>query len=281
MGVHRKNFFTSIIHAGGFASIGEKQKMNKYLSEARQHHKSHINEYSTKNEPAEVKSENDRMNSYYDKIKRIYNGDDIEKSELSKAFSNVSPSRKEWKHAQPGQKAGLTYKPYASLTPDQQVAAKNKFQGNDMESFHYPLHEDGTVAHSGRWKDPTPPPAQVSNSKNPMSRKNSNGTPSDAPVQVSNSQVAPKLTPAKGELLPHHHRDSVVKISSEGHENHGERAIVQAPSPYHPGKIHVKVKGNVSRFLEPHEAVPHNLDKSEDNVVSISRAILEKLKKRS
>ena len=70
----RKKFLEHIMHAGGFAAIGEKKPMDRHIKEARIHHKSHIADYSKTNSKEETSKENDRCNSYYDRIGSIFDG---------------------------------------------------------------------------------------------------------------------------------------------------------------------------------------------------------------
>lgn len=263
---HKENFLTSIIKAGNHAATGNRMSMNKYISEARSHQKNHVAEHHSKYGSESAHEENVRLNDFYSKIKDIWEGKDVFKSESS-------VGRYGMRLAKPSKNSNYSYKHFNDLTPDQKVAAKQKFEGApDIEKYHYPLNQDGSVAHASRWLDPTP---TASNASNP-SMKPSNTIASSAP-----EAGAPK-----SDLSTHHKRDSAVRIVSQGHEHDGKVGVVQAPNPYYPDKVHVKIneKGGkqTSIFVKPQEAYPSKsspVSKSE-TVVDLSKYVLEKIKKR-
>ena len=71
---HLKKFLEHTMHAGGAAAMGDKTLMDKYIEQARIHHKSHIADYSKTNSKEETSKENGRCNSYYDRIGSIFDG---------------------------------------------------------------------------------------------------------------------------------------------------------------------------------------------------------------
>jgi hypothetical protein len=288
---HLEDFFVSIVRASNHAASGSVSGMKRHISDAKKHHKNYLVEHEKIHGREAAEKEHHVLNQYYDKLKGIYESkpfkEKVEKSESLKkgvgpkklsTEGNKYPSGKEMTVKPPGQDRRYTYKPFNELTPDQQSAAKQKFAGaTDIESHHYPLHEDGTVAHAARWKDTKAP--KVDNS-NLNSKPSLVGNAPRANSGMSNSDKAPSVSTG---TLAHHQPDSAVRISSEGHEHHGNLGRVRTPNPYYPNKIHVEVNkrggGTKSVFLDPHEVAPNKMEKS-DNVIDLTKAVLEKIKKR-
>lgn len=287
---HRKKFIESILEAGGHASYGDKALMKKHLDIARTHHKNHIAEYKTVATDADdLKREEEICNQYYDRVKDIFHGK-IRKSEAVGNLSKVDHIKTKQMVSKPGQDKRYEYKHYDHLTADQQVQVKHSHKGMpDIESHHYPLDNNGGIASASRWKDPNP---NISN-KDTTGKKLTSGSAGEAAsaeVGFTKPEGQIKLRPDKGEVLPHHYSGSPVRISSKDHEHDGSFGAVKAPNPYYPNKIHVEVMDKATRnkksiFVEPHEAVPSKMAKSQakmssDNVFSLAKAALEKLNKR-
>jgi hypothetical protein len=70
----RQKFLTSIVHAGGAAATGNKKEMERYIKEARGHHKVHISDFAKSNASDEVDAENKACNDYYGKVMAILDG---------------------------------------------------------------------------------------------------------------------------------------------------------------------------------------------------------------
>lgn len=314
----RKKFLTSIVHAGGAAAVGNKKEMESFIKEAKEHHRVHIADYSTKSSKAETDAEHTRCNNYYDKVRSIFDGSfrPIKKSESNKPslLKAVGPSQlperttvrkvgiedhtnKVAYKTNPQASSKHDYTHYDQLSSEQQHQAHKMFSGRDMNQYHYAVGKDGDVSSVPRTKNPP----RASNQDTYQTNKFNSGEPSNAPAAnepfIKDHGTNPKTQPSPGEVLPHHVAGSNIRIESKDHEDHGRIGKVLPPSPYHPGKVPVEIMKRAGQvgtsrktiYVEPKEAHPYQMrplrpsnetQKSEDNVVNLAKVALERLKKR-
>lgn len=281
----------SIIRAGNAAHVGEKANMKRHLSEARVHHRNHVADHELVNGRESAKQEHTRFNTYYDNVKSIHDGSNIPKAEdfdksLNKALPKSPVDSKEIiPVVKPKGNPSYNYIHFDKLNPEQQISAKKKFMGRDMNAYHYPVDQGGSVIHAGRVETP---PESFNAGTSADVKSASAGTGSPAP-QANTGYVKPKV--------PHKIGDN-VHINRAGHDLHGRVGKIIDPHPDYPHKIQVEVHrktgtvgpGKQTMLLDSHEAKSHvpkkptspeMTKKSESgDVISLAKAALERLNKR-